>query len=135
MAAPKSPIRKSLTRKPPTGSRKRRSQGAETYLGEFAKKLGKTEALRRGSIVLRLTGAGGGEYCLDCSTKGIRLSKGMPRSAPLIEVMGDARRIRGILEGKKNGRTQFLAGGIRVRGDLRYLSDLALELGIIKQPI
>jgi len=116
-------------------SRKPRSQGMEAYLEDCAKRLGETKALRQGSIVFRLTGVGGGEYYLDCSTKGARLAKSMPRGAPLIEVMGDARRIRAILEGKKDGRTQFLAGGIRVRGDLRYLSDLAMELGIIKEPL
>lgn len=119
----------------PIKSRKVLTQETEAYLGDFVKRHGKAKALRKGTIVLRLTGAGGGEYCIDYSAKGASLAKGMPRSTPLIEVMGDARRIRAILQGKKDARTQFLAGGIRVRGDLRYLSDLALELGIIKDPI
>ncbi len=125
MAAPRS-----RTRSP-----KPRKNKVEGYLRDFAQRLGETKAARKGSIALRLTGAGGGEYFLDCSKGSVRLAKGMPRTAPLIEVMGDAKRIQAILAGKKEGRTQFLAGGIRVRGDLRYLSDVALELGIIKEPL
>ncbi len=114
---------------------KRKPPDTEAALGALAKRLSRAKALRKGSVMLRLTGAGGGEYCLDCSSEGARLSKGIPRSAPLIEVMGDTRRIQEILEGKKDARTQFLAGGIRVRGDLRYFSNLALELGIISEPL
>jgi len=29
----------------------------------------------------------------------------------------------------------FLAGGFRVRGDLRYFSDLAMEIGILENPL
>ena len=107
--------------KSPTKSRAARPLDAEAFLGGFAKRLGKARTLRKGSIVFRLTGDTDGEYCLDCSTEDARLAKGMPQSAALIEVMGDARRIQAILEGKKDGRIQFLVGGIRVRGDLRYL--------------
>jgi hypothetical protein len=57
-----------------------------------------------------------------------------PRAGQL-EVIGDADRIQAILAGEKDGRMQFLAGGFRVRGDLRYLSDIALELGLIKEPL
>lgn len=34
----------------------------------------------------------------------------------------------------KEGRLQFYAGGIRVRGDLKYLSEIAHEMGFIKEP-
>ena len=53
---------------------------------------------------------------------------------PIIEVIGDADRIRRILDGSKDGRLQFFAGGIRVRGDLKYLSELSHEMGFIKEP-
>ena len=52
-----------------------------------------------------------------------------------IEVMGDANTVRAILDGETDTREQFLAGGLRVWGDLRYLSDLALELGVLKEPL
>ena len=111
-----------------------KSQPVETVLANVAKRLGAAKAVRGGHIVLHLKGAGGGVYHLDCSAGPPKVVKGTPRAAPIIEVIGDAKRILAIVEGKKDGRRQFLAGGIRVRGDLRYLSDLALELGIIKEP-
>jgi hypothetical protein len=48
-------------------------------------------------------------------------------------VIGTADRIRPILDGSKDGRLQFYLGGIRVRGDLQYLSEIAHELGFIKE--
>jgi hypothetical protein len=61
----------------------------------------------------------------------LTLKKGaISDSPPTIQIIGDARRILGVLAGQKDARTHFLAGGFRVRGDLRYLSDLAVELGI-----
>ena len=45
------------------------------------------------------------------------------------------KRINAILAGTKDARKEFLAGGFRVRGDLRYLSNVALELGILKEPL
>ena len=62
------------------------------------------------------------------------MSRESTAGAPHVEVIGDANRIRAILEGRKEGRLQFYAGGIRVRGDLQYLSDLAYEMGLIKEP-
>jgi hypothetical protein len=50
-------------------------------------------------------------------------------------VIGDAGAVQDILDGRVDARERFLAGGIRVRGDLRYLSDLGLELGLLKQPL
>ena len=111
-------------------------QEAKALLETFTKLSGRGSqitALKEGSIVFRLTG--GGVYSIDCSTNGAEVSTEMPRSAPLIEILGEAKHIQAILEGKRDAVAQFMAGGLRVRGDLRYLSDLALELGILKQPL
>jgi len=110
----------------------------EATLNKFAAKVGETNSVRAGHIAFRLSGEDGGDFFLDCSTGDACLTEGQPPSTPLIEVMGDARRIRRIrriLEGEKDATRQFLAGGFRIRGDLRYASDLALELGYIKQPL
>ena len=53
----------------------------------------------------------------------------------LLEVIGDRRRIEAIVAGKKDARQQFLAGGLRIRGDIQYFSDIAMELGIISEPL
>jgi putative sterol carrier protein len=82
-----------------------------------------------------LTGADGGDYIVDCSQGGRIEKEYSSIRQPTIEIIGDAKRIKAIFEGKKDARKQFLAGGIRVRGDLRYLSDMLLELGILTEPL
>jgi hypothetical protein len=95
--------------------------------------------MKPGDIVFRLSGPGGGSsYRVECGEGQVRVAETTVTGAdttPLIEVIGDARSIQAVLAGEKDARMQFLAGGFRVRGDLRYLSDIALELGLIKEPI
>lgn len=105
-------------------------------LRDLAAKVEKAKGHRAGDIVLRLSGAGGGTF---------RLSSGRGRTEftettdvatqPLVEVMGDAETVHAVLDGEVDARQQFLEGGIRVRGDLRYVSDLAQELGLLDQPL
>jgi len=118
--------------KSPMGSRGKRGQA---YVEQFAKRLRNCKSLKDGSIVLRLSGPGGGEYWLQCSAGEVRLAEGPTAGPLLIQLIGNARRIQAVLEGKKDAVTQFLAGGFRVRGDPYYISDLFLELGILKKPL
>jgi hypothetical protein len=113
-----------------TEPQKPKPQNIEAFL---LKIFGETKALGKGSIVLRLTGAGGGDFCLDFSKKYARLSKGLTQSNPTLEVTGDVNKMRAILEGKTSARKEFLAGGIRARGDLNRALDLAVELGMIRR--
>lgn len=106
---------------------------SEARLNEFCTRLALATRLRRGKILFKLTEPDG-EFCLDCEPGNVRVSKEIPAAGHDIQVYGPASRILAILEGKKDGRAQFLAGGIRVRGNMAYLSDLALQLGIIKEP-
>lgn len=123
----------------------KKSGGAGRGVGTFQESLrraserfAKSKPVKRGDIVFRLGGPGGGTFVVESSEKGIRVyesaAAGTDRPS-LIEIIGDARRIQAILDGKKDAMEQFLAGGFRVRGDLRYLSDIALELGLIKEPL
>jgi hypothetical protein len=107
----------------------------EDSLKSFAVRLNKSKVLRRKPMAFKLSGASGGHYFLDWSTGTVRVSKGSPSGEPVVELIGDASRIIAILEGRKDARKQFLAGGFRVRGDLHYVSDLAMDLGILKEPI
>lgn len=122
------------SRKSPPKRNKSKPGGIETFLKGLAKTLGETDVLKEGTILLRLTGTGGGEFYLECSKRTVRLSRDVPKTTPLIEVKGDARRVRAIIEGTKDAVVQFGASGVQVRGDLKYLSDLLLELGIIEEP-
>lgn len=105
-------------------------------LEQVAKKLSGSRALKKGVIRVQAIGPGGGDYGLVCSESGVRLLTGTSLGRlPIIEIIGDARRMQRILAGRQDACTQFLAGGFRLRGDLRYFSDLALELGILKEPL
>ena len=109
----------------------------ETTLHDLAPRLEKARALRHGDIVFRLGGtAGTAEAVLTADRDGVRVVPAAGRTGtPLIEVLGDPEAVRSVLSGEVEGRKRFLAGGIRVRGDLRYLSDLALELGLLAKPL
>jgi len=107
-------------------------------LDRISERLAKTKSIRPGHIVFRLAGAEGGNYALECAEGRVRVTESAAAGVdvvPLIEVIGDARRLRAILAGEKDAVEQFFAGGFRVRGDLRYLSDVAIELGLIKEPL
>jgi hypothetical protein len=108
-----------------------------TLMRRVADRLGKSKGLRKGMIVMRLRGAGGGDFCMDCTSKSARLLERMPRQSvpPLIEVIGEAGAIQEVLQRKANPVAHFLRGRFRVRGDLQYLSDLAMEFELIKEPL
>jgi len=109
-------------------------QSLEPLLERAARNLAGCQALRTGTILVR---AGGRDYYVDCAPSGARLIKGTarPDRPPIVEISGDVRSIRGVLKGEADALKRFLAGGFRVRGDLRYFSDLAVELGILKNPL
>ena len=112
-------------------------------LERLARTLEKSPSLKPGVIAFHLTGAFEGDIILECSEGQVHVMEfpaarggggggGMPS---FIEVMGDANTIRAILDGEIDARERFLSGGLRVWGDLRYLSDLTLELGVLKEPL
>lgn len=110
----------------------------ETSLSHLAEKLDQSSLVRRGQIVLHLTGSVGGDICVDCGvgkTNVAALVTRLTGVAPVIEITGDADVVRAVLAGEKDALKQFAAGGLRIRGDLRYFSHLALELGIIHTPL
>lgn len=112
-----------------------KSADVRKSLDTLARKLAESKSLRTGSIAFRLSGSDGGDFCIQCSQKAATLIDIAPLQAHSIEVIGDARLLQAIIERRKDARKHFLAGGFRIRGDIRYLSDLALELGILKEPI
>jgi len=97
-------------------------------------RLEQTRSLKRGAIVVKLTNGEAG-YVLESTDGGVRLMRGEIFEPPLVEIIGDARRIESVLAGRGDARALFLAGAFRIRGDLRYFSDLAMELGILKEPL
>ena len=114
-----------------------KAESVREVLTNTAQRLSPCEVLRDGVIAFRLTGEGGGDCFLDCRNKIATLIEGQPPrdEVPLLEVIGDGERISSIVAGKKNAQALFLAGGIRVRGDIEYLSKLAVEARILNVPI
>ena len=110
----------------------------ENALGGVARKLDTSTNLRTGDIVFHLSGTGGGEFCLTSrggKTSVLSTGRGSDDRKPLIEIWGDATVIQSILRGEKNALKQFMVGGLRIRGDLSYFSDLAVEFGILEAPL
>jgi len=102
------------------------------HIEAFGRRLSAANAAKKGTILLRLKGAGGGDYRLGPEGAARVTAESAP-SDHILEVIADASRIKSILEGKRNARAEYFAGGIRVRGDVQHAIDLAYELGFIKE--
>jgi hypothetical protein len=112
-------------------------QGAiRKSLKDLASKVERAKSSRSGDVVFRLSGSGAGTFCLRSGRGKTEVIESPEASQQvLIEVMGDAEKVQAVLDGRVDAREQFLDGGIRVRGDLQHLSDLATELGLMKHPL
>jgi hypothetical protein len=108
-----------------------REVGVEDALRELTARIDACRALRHGSILVRATGSGGGDFSIECSEHGACLGTTRGAYASTVEVMGDARTIRGVIDGRLDARREFFSGGFRVRGDIGFVSDLAVRLGFI----
>lgn len=106
-------------------------------LNSFAERLSKARTVRRGDIEVTLTGSEQGSYTLQLGPGSGTVSTSVGRSErrPLLEVVADADTLRAVLDGEVDAREQYFKGGLLVRGDLRYLSDVAMELGILSHPL
>jgi hypothetical protein len=116
---------------------KRREQlqrDIDDVMGDVSALLERSSNARDGTITLRFIDEDTSSVSLHLSAGKARLEKDPVGDSPHVEIIGDARRLVAILGRKKEGRAQFFAGGLRVRGDLRYLSALAYELGMISEP-
>jgi len=98
-------------------------------LESLAERMTKAPGQFKGRIVLRLEGDEGGTWSIDATGEEARVVPGTVSGEYRAEVMGDARTIREVLQGKTDGRQALLAGGIRVRGDVEFLERLSAALG------
>lgn len=125
-------------RKPSSATVARRLAELEEAVVTVAEKLHRDRLLRDGTIVLRADSEAAAGLVVRTGPKGFEIVPvaGVEEGAPpLLEVIGDPRRLAAIVRGEKDGRRQFLAGGIRVRGDMSYLSELGMRLGFLDTPI
>jgi hypothetical protein len=120
------------------GAGKKKQGSLEGSLAALGQRVDQAKATRPGTIVFHASGAGSASYRLNTGlgpTSVSRFTEAAEDRQPLIEVIGEAVTIQAVIDGEKDAVKTFLSGGIRVRGDLRYLSDLALELGFIDRPL
>ncbi|MET3721823.1 hypothetical protein [Arthrobacter sp. UYEF21] len=124
---------------------KAKADGADTHRGDLAKALsGVAESLSGsprlagGQIVVRQTGENPATFVISESdgTLSVADTQGVVNDADTrVEILGDGKVLAAILRGDQDARESFLAGGIRVRGDLRYFSDLAVAARILPTPL
>lgn len=110
----------------------------EDTLERLRGRMDECAAVKPGDIDLHLTGTSGGEYRITSARGKTTIGSAATRSAgrgPLLEVWGDANTVRAIIDGEKDPVKQFLAGNMRVRGNIRYLSEVCVELGILDKPL
>ena len=120
-------------RDPNSAAESRRS--IESVLDVIVGKLPQLRCYKHGTIVMRLADEGR-HFTLNCSAEGVTIARDVPiQNPPVVEVIGKSRDIQSVLGGHADGRKRFFAGAFRIRGDLRYFSDLAMELGILKEPL
>lgn len=104
-------------------------------LRSLADQLEKAKSVREGTIAFHFTdGTSAALQCAPGEVKVVEIAA-IAETSPVIEIIGDRKKIQDVAEGKKDARRQYVAGGLRVRGDLRYFSDVALELGILTEPL
>ncbi len=110
----------------------RRAGKPDAHIEAFGRKLSATSAAKKGAILLRLDGADGVAYRLG-REGAVRVKSGAEPAGHVVEIIAAPERIRAILEGKKNARSEYFSGGIRVRGDVQHAIDIAFELGFIRE--
>lgn len=124
---------------PPSREERRvTKRGLTTSVGRAGKRLQSSKALRDGAIAINATGSVTARYRLASEGGRVEASEVTDQSdvmPPVIEVIGDAGTLSAIMDGKADAREEYLAGRLRVQGDLRYLSDLAVEIGYLEDPL
>lgn len=105
-------------------------QAMEDALQSLAKRMREHPApLGSHHIRLQLVGSGGGVWSLRTSSEGTSLVAGEGDGDHTVEVIAEAEAIKPVLDGAVDGRAAFLAGGIRVRGDVIAIEQLSAALG------
>jgi hypothetical protein len=114
-----------------TGSEKIDPSEIESSLTAASRKLSDSAQLKHGSILIRFTDSGE-DYSIETTGREARMIRAAPASAPLVEVYGSSTILKAIMDGRKEASRAFLAGDIRVQGDVPYLESLLKEIGLLQ---
>jgi len=118
-----------------TARQRERLKALQQTVETVATRLHRDKLLQPGTIVFRAAADDSPSFALRAGESGVQIEYGGQHADTVLEVIGDPRRIDAIVRGRKDARMQFFAGGIRVRGDMYYLSRIGMELGFLKKPL
>ena len=114
-----------------TGSEQIDPSEIESSLTAVSRSLSESAQLKHGSILIHFTDSGE-EFSIETTGREARMIRAAPNTAPLVEVSGSSTVLKAIMDGRKEASRAFLAGGIRVQGDLPYLEALLKDIGLLQ---
>jgi SCP-2 sterol transfer family protein len=109
------------------------SRTMEAALLALGGRVSKAVPRAHGSIVVHCTDTGE-EFALEGMGSAPRVSRGRGNGPHQVEVRGPAAVLRAVAEGRHEPARALAAGGIRVRGDLRYLEAMLKDVGLLECP-
>ena len=125
--------KKEISPKGKAATAKRNAPSVEPLLRDLVARMNRaTKSGEKHSIRIQLLGERSGVWGIETVKGEVQLSRGAGPSNPTLEVIAKPAVIRAILDGKKDGRAAFLAGGIRVRGDIAAAERLSAAMGTHK---
>jgi hypothetical protein len=113
------------------GSKKVETSAVEASLTALSRKLEGSALLKQGSILFRFTDSGE-ECCVESRGREARVTRAASVMSPLVQVSGPAAVLKAIMDGRREVRSAFAAGGIQAQGDLMFLEALLKELGLLQ---
>jgi SCP-2 sterol transfer family len=119
------------TQMPAKGPKKRAAGPLDVTLSSLAARVTEKAPRAEGSIVLRVTDTGE-EYTVEGTGRRAKVARSVGSRQPAVQVRGTSDVIRGVLAGEIEASRAFADGGIRVRGDLRYLEGVLKDLGLLQ---
>jgi putative sterol carrier protein len=116
---------------PSTASKRRANAPLETTLSSLAARVSEEAPRAQGSIVVHVTDTGE-EFSVEGTGKRSKVARSSGKGEPAVQVRGTAEVIRAVLDGEVEASRAFASGGIRVKGDLRYLEGVLKDLGLLQ---
>ncbi len=124
--------RKASSAKGKATTAKGKATPVESILRDLVARMNRVaKAGERHSIRIQVLGKESGVWGIETVKGEVRLSRSGP-SSPTVEVIAVPAVLKSILDGKKDGRAAFLAGGIRVIGDVGAVERLSAAIGTHK---
>jgi len=106
------------------------SSTLEPTLSRLAGRVSRAVPQVQGSIVVRCSDRDE-EYRIEGLGRSPRVVKEVAAGQPAVRVTGPTSVIQEVLDGKLEASRAITGGGIRVRGDLKYLESVLKDLGLL----